>query len=82
MAAVTALIVIAVVISIASQGQSSSRGCLHVTFAGPVGAEQINQCGAGARSLCATLNGTGNYGPDALRSITAECRKAGLPVGS
>jgi hypothetical protein len=82
MAAVTALIVIAVVVSIATSGQSSGHGCVHAIFPGPVGAEQVNQCGAGARSTCASLNTTSGYGPEALRTIATECRKAGLPVGA
>jgi hypothetical protein len=80
MAALTGALVIAVVVSIATSGQSSGNGCVHATFPGPVGAEQVNQCGAGARSLCATLNSAGGYGPEALRTIASECRKAGLPV--
>jgi hypothetical protein len=68
------------VVSIATSGQSSGHGCVHAIFPGPVGAEQVNQCGAGARSLCATLNAPGGYGPEARRTITSECRKAGLPV--
>jgi uncharacterized membrane protein len=79
MAALTALIVIAVVVSIASSGQASGNGCVHAIFPGPVGAEQVNQCGAAARSTCATLSRSG-YGPEAVRTITVECRKAGLPV--
>jgi hypothetical protein len=82
MAGVTAVIVVAVVVSIATSGQSSGNGCVHAIFPGPVGAEQVNQCGAGARSLCATLNSVTGYGPEALRTITAECRKAGLLVGA
>ena len=82
-ALVAGVVVIAVVISIASQGKSSSRGCLHVTFAGPVGAEQINQCGAGARSLCSTVNAAAStYSADARATIATGCRKAGLPVGA
>jgi hypothetical protein len=82
MAAVTGVLVIAVVVSIATSGQSSGHGCVHAIFPGPVGAEQVNQCGAGARSLCATVNAAGGYGPEARRTITSECRKAGLPVPS
>lgn len=84
MAAVTAVLVVGVVIAIVAvgSGQSSGAGCVHATFPGPVGAEQVNQCGAGARSLCATLKSSGQYGPEALRTIAGECRRAGLAVGA
>jgi hypothetical protein len=80
MAAVSIVVVVAVVVSIATSGPSSGGGCVHAVFPGPVGAEQVNQCGAGARSTCATLNSASGYGPEARRTIAAECRKAGLPV--
>jgi hypothetical protein len=81
MAGVTALIVVAVVLAIAlAGGQSSHGGCIHATFPGPVGAEQVNACGAGARSVCATLHSSGQYGAEAVRTIAAECRRAGLPT--
>jgi hypothetical protein len=82
MAGVTAVIVIGVVIALVAGGQSSSDGCVHATFPGPVGAEQVNQCGSGARSLCTTLRSSGQYGPEAVRTIAAECRRAGLAVGA
>lgn len=81
MAVVALLVAVAVVISIGSQGKASGHGCLHVTFAGPVGAEQINQCGGPARSLCSTLNASSSYAAEARRTIAVECRKAGLAVG-
>lgn len=80
MAGVTALIAVAVVIAIATSGPSSANGCVHAIFPGPVGAEQVNQCGSQARSLCATLSSSTQYGAEARRTIAAECRKAGLPV--
>ena len=82
MAAVTTLIVVAVAVSIAISDQSSGKGCVRATFPGPVGAEQVNQCGAGARVLCATLNSSAQYGPEAVRTIAVECHKASLPVGA
>jgi hypothetical protein len=82
MGVVTVAVVIAVVVSLATSNPSSGNGCVHAIFPGPVGAEQVNQCGAGARSLCVTLRSSTGYGPEALRTITAECRKAGLPVGA
>ena len=82
MAAVTAVIVVGVVIALVAGGQSSGNGCVHAIFPGPVGAEQVNQCGSGARTLCATLRSSGQYGPEAVRTIAAECRRARVPVGA
>ncbi len=82
MAGVTAVIVVGVIIALAASGPSSANGCVHAIFPGPVGAEQVNVCGSEARSLCATLNASTQYGPEARRTIAAECGKAGLPVGA
>ena len=78
--AAVAAIAVAVVISLASAGKSSSQGCIYATIPGTVGAGQISQCGAQARATCATVFKPGAYTADAARTIAAECRKAGLPV--
>lgn len=82
MAGITVVIVVGVVIALAAGGPSSGNGCVHAIFPGPVGAEQVNQCGSGARSLCATVHSSGQYSAEAVRTIAAECRRAGLPVGA
>lgn len=80
--AVTAAVIAAVVIiALATAGKSSSHGCIYATIPGVVGAEQISQCGATARYTCATVFRPGAYAPASARTIAAECRKAGLPVG-
>jgi hypothetical protein len=73
---------IVLVISLSSGGPSSSRGCIYATIAGDVGAQQINQCGAQARDTCGSVYAPGAYAAQAAGTIAAECRKAGLPVGS
>jgi hypothetical protein len=73
-------IAIALAISFGTAGPSSGRGCIHATIAGVVGAVQVNECGAAARSTCATVYAPGAYVPEAARSIALECRKAQLPV--
>jgi hypothetical protein len=82
MAGVTAVIVVGVVIALIVSGPSSGHGCVHATFPGPVGAEQVNVCGSEARSLCATLSSSTQYGAEARSTIATECRKAGLAVGA
>jgi hypothetical protein len=79
--AAVAAIAVAVVISLATSGKSSSHGCIYATIPGTVGAGQISQCGSQARATCATVFKPGAYTADSARTIAAECRKAGLPVG-
>jgi len=79
--AVVAVIVVALVISLATAGPSSGRGCIHVTIPGDVGAQQIDQCGAQARDTCQTVNEGGAFPPASARVVAAACRKAGLPLG-
>jgi hypothetical protein len=79
--AVTLALVAAVAIALVSSGASSQNGCVHAVFPGPVGAERVDSCGVGARSLCAGLGASG-YTGEAARTIASECRKAGLRVGA
>ena len=78
-----AVIVLAVVVAvtIAQAGRGSAGGCIYATFAGPVGAQEINQCGAQARATCQTALAPGSFTVQAARVIARECRKAGLRVG-
>ena len=79
--ATVAVVALVVIISLATAGPSSSRGCIYVTVPGPVGAEEINQCGSQARSTCASVRVPGAFTPAAAASVAAECRKARLPAG-
>jgi hypothetical protein len=76
--AVAAALVIAVIVSLAATGRDSGHGCIHAVYPGPVGAEEVYRCGAGARALCASLGSTPGYSGEARRTIAAACRKAGL----
>ena len=78
-----ALVVLALVliVSVGSGGQSSGNGCIYATIPGPVGAQQVSECGAQARDTCLTARTPGSFTPQAERVITAQCRRAGLPVG-
>ena len=82
MAAVVAVLAVVLVVSLASGGKSSGHGCIYATVPAATGAEEISQCGAGARDTCATVRAPGAYTRQAADDIAAECRKAGLPVGS
>jgi hypothetical protein len=78
-----ALAALAVVLAVAigSAGKSSAHGCIYTTIAGPVGAQEISQCGAEARSTCLAASAPGTFTPQAARVIKQQCRKAGLRVG-
>jgi hypothetical protein len=78
--ATVAAVAVALAVSLATAAPSSARGCIHATIPGVVGAVQVNQCGAPARSICAAVYAPGAYAPGAASTIAAECRKAGLPV--
>jgi hypothetical protein len=75
--AVLALVLV-LVISLSSGGPTSTHGCIYATIQGDVGAQQINQCG----DTCQSVHAPGAYAAPAADTIAAECRKAGLAVGS
>lgn len=79
--AVAAALVVIVVVSLLVAGHGSARGCIHVVYPGPVGAESIDRCGGAARELCGSLSTAQGFSPQARGSIAAGCRKAGLAVG-
>ena len=80
--AVVAAIAVVLVISFASSAPSSKSGCIYATIPAATGAEQIHQCGAVARSTCASALSPGAFAAQAAQTVAAECRKAGLAVGS
>jgi hypothetical protein len=79
--AVALITVAVVVIALATAGRTSARGCINATIPGPVGAEEVHQCGAGARETCATVFTPGAYTKQAAMVVAEACRKAGLPAG-
>jgi len=81
LAAVAALAVV-LVIALSAGGPSSAHGCIYATLPAATGAQQISQCGATARATCASVEAPGAFTAPAARTVAAECRKAGLAVGS
>jgi hypothetical protein len=79
--AVVALLAVVLAVSIATTGKSSANGCIYATIPGPVGAQEVNQCGSRARETCRSAAAPGEFTPQAARVIEEQCRKAGLPVG-
>jgi len=78
--ALVAALVVGLVISFSSGNKSSAHGCIYLTIPAATGAEQIDSCGAQARSICTSTAKPGAFAPAAARSIAAECRKAGVPT--
>ena len=72
---------IVLVISIATAGHKSGHGCVSVGLTYSTGGEQVYRCGDAARKLCQSVDQPGGTTGGAARSLTIECRKAGLPVG-
>jgi hypothetical protein len=81
MGTIFAAVIVAVVISLATSGPSSSRGCIYATIPADTGAQQISECGQAARTTCATVDTPGAFTAQASKVVAAECRKARLPVG-
>lgn len=79
--AAVAVFVVVLVVAIGATGPSSGHGCIYATIPGPVGAEQLDQCGPQARATCEAAAAPGAYAATAAKTVERECRKAGLPVG-
>jgi len=81
-AALGALAALAVIVAVAlaTGAKSSAHGCIHLVIPGPVGAQQIDACGARARATCRGAAAPGAYTAQAAPVIERACRRAGLPV--
>jgi hypothetical protein len=73
---------VVVAIAIATTGGHSHNGCLNFTYAGPVGAQEINECGAPARDLCGSVLTRAGFTPAVAREVAEQCRKAGIPTAA
>lgn len=78
---VVAVLAVVVVVSLAAGGHSTGNGCIDVNISSSLGNQEFYRCGAGARSMCASVDASGGFMGLAGREIAAQCRKAGLPVG-
>ncbi len=76
-----AALAVVLVVSFATAGHKSGHGCVSVGLAYSTGGAQVYRCGGAARQLCQSVNQPGGTTGGAARSLTIECRKAGLPVG-
>jgi hypothetical protein len=76
-----AALLVALVISFASTGHKSGRGCIDVSLAYSTGGAEVYRCGAAARAMCAEVGAPGGLSGKAARTVTVACRKAGVAVG-
>ena len=78
-------IVAVALISLTSHQGTSAHGCLNFVYTTAVGGENVHECGAPARKLCAnpkSINDVGNVAGlenGLLLSLGKNCREAGLP---
>jgi ABC-type Co2+ transport system permease subunit len=79
--ATVAAVIVAVVISIGTAGHQTGNGCVDVKFPITIGGEELYQCGAKARALCAAVGTPGGFTSVSGQAVAEQCRKAGLPVG-
>jgi hypothetical protein len=79
--AVVAALVVAVVISIGSSGHKTAGGCVDVKFPIAIGGQEIYECGAQARELCASAGASAGLSAVEDHAVAEQCRKAGLKVG-
>ncbi len=80
-AVITAAVVAIAVVAITTKGHTSGNGCVDVVIPYAVGGQELYDCGAKARALCAGVDRPSGFGGTAGRAVATECRKAGLHVG-
>jgi hypothetical protein len=78
---VIAVLVVALVVSLAAGTKKSGHGCISIALAYSTGGAQIDRCGASAQALCAGVGQTGGVTGLPARRVADACRKAGLRVG-
>lgn len=81
-AIVTIAVIVVAVIAITTKGHATGNGCVDVVIPYAVGGQELYQCGAKAKSLCAGVDTPQGFSGTAGKAVATECRKAGLHVGS
>ncbi|MEA2214261.1 MAG: hypothetical protein QOF83_4209 [Solirubrobacteraceae bacterium] len=74
-------LVIVLLVSLGTADKQSGHGCISVGLAYSTGGAQIYRCGSSARAMCASVGQPSGPVGATARSLTTECRKAGLTVG-
>lgn len=73
--ACVALALIGLGVYAATGGAPARADCIEVNFASTTGGATLHECGARARTVCATPN----PGRGIAEGLKAECRRAGFP---
>ena len=73
------IVVAATVFSLSSHQGKSGHGCLNFTYTMAMGGEQMDECGAEARHLCASPPKLGGLGRPLAAKLPEACREAHLP---
>jgi hypothetical protein len=76
--ALIAIVVVATLFSLTSHQGKSGHGCLDFTYSMAMGGEQLDECGAKARHLCASPPQLGGLGRPFAQHLRLACREAGL----
>jgi hypothetical protein len=81
---IVAVVVSCVVLALAglgayalTSGAPARKDCIQLTFASTLGAAFVHECGARARSLCATPKPSRQI----AQELGEECRRLGFPLG-
>ena len=80
-AALSAVLMIVIVVALTSGDAKPRRGCINVMVQSSLGGQPFSGCGAGARAMCASVGEPGGYTGVVGDAIGAACRKQGIKVG-
>lgn len=73
------IVVAATVFSLTTHQGKSGHGCLDFTYPMAMGGEDLHECGAQAKHLCASPPNFGGLGRPLAAKLPGECREARLP---
>lgn len=77
-----AIVVAATIFSLTSHQGKSGHGCLNFTYTMAMGGEQLDECGAQAKHLCASPPKLGGLGQPFAAQLRIACREAKLPYAT
>jgi hypothetical protein len=77
--ALLVIVVATTIFSLTSHQGKSGHGCLNFVYTMAMGGEQLNECGAQAKHLCASPPNFGGLGQPLAVKLREACREASLP---
>jgi hypothetical protein len=81
MAIITVALVAVTVFSLTNHQRTSGHGCVDFNYSTVIGGAETYECGARARSLCATPPAGRSYNTSFQIELYKACRKAGIRTG-